>query len=108
MEHIGTFEPDNLYAGGFPEARETITIPAGVAVKRGDILSEDGRPIVTGETPDCIALDNIPANAPMRVCTISYTGDFNANALFTGDNSTPMDWKKPLRKLNIFVRQPAP
>jgi hypothetical protein len=109
METIGTFTPDNLYADiGFPEVRETRNIPAGTAVKRGDILGDDFKPIITGGTPDGIALSDIGATDTIRICEVALTGAFNANALFTGDATTPDDWKDDLRKLSIFVRHPAP
>ena len=104
----GVFAPDNLYAGGFPEARDTRTIPAGTAVKRGDILGADFKPILAGGTPDSIALEGVSAAAEMRVITVSLTGEFNVNALDTGDTTTPDDWKGDLRKFSIFVRHPAP
>ena len=105
---IGASKSDNLYAGGFPETRDIRTIPAGTAVKRGDILGANFKPILTGGTPDSIALEDVSAAAEMRVITVSLTGEFNANALSTGDATTPDDWKGDLRKLSIFVRHPAP
>ncbi|MDR0475556.1 MAG: hypothetical protein LBH43_18020 [Treponema sp.] len=110
METIGINTPDNLYADiGFPEVRETREIPAGVAVKRGDILSEESKPIKAEGTVDCIALENIAVDSTIRICTVAVAGAFNANALFTGDSTTPEDWKKDLRRLcNIYLRHPAP
>jgi hypothetical protein len=110
METIGTFTPENLYADiGFPEVRDTRVIPAGTAVKRGDILGTDFKPVKTGGTPDSIALEDIGADAAVRVCSVALTGAFNANALTTGDNTTADDWKAALRKeCSIFVRHPAP
>ena len=105
---IGRSEPDNLYAGYFPEAKETRTIPADTEVRRGDILGADFKPIISGGTVDCIALDDITASSAIRVCTVSETGMFNINALSTGDNTTPEDWKADLRKLQIHLRHPAP
>ena len=109
METSGIFNPDNLYSDiGFPEVRDTRAIPAGKAVKRGDILGVNLEPIKANGTVFGIALENIDAANPIRVCTIALTGAFNANALHTGDATTPDDWKDDLRKLSIFVRQPAP
>jgi hypothetical protein len=109
METIGISKPDNLYSDiGFPEVRDTRAIPAGIAVKRGDILGVNFEPIKTGGTPDGIVLGDVAADADVRVCVIALTGAFNANALYTGDTTTPADWKDDLRKLSIFVRQPAP
>jgi len=109
METIGISKPDNLYADiGFPEVRETRLIPAGTAVKRGDILGTDSKPVTAGGSPDCIALEDAPAGAEDKFCVTAVTGAFNENALFTGDSTTPDDWKDDLRKLSIFVRRPAP
>ena len=105
---IGVYKPDNLYAGGFPESRDTRTIPAGIAVKRGAILDIDSKPIESGGTVDCIALDNIDAASEKRVCAVSETGEFNINALSTGDATTPESWKRDLRGLCILLRHPAP
>jgi hypothetical protein len=109
MKTIGTFTPDNLYADiGFPEIRETRAVPAGTAVKRGDILGDDFEPIAAGGTVDSIALEDVAADAAVRICTVALTGAFNASALSTGDATTPDDWKDDLRRLSIFVRHPAP
>jgi len=112
---IGVSTPDNLYAGGFPEIRDTRTIPAGIAVKRGDILDEDLKPILSDNdddivdgVPDSIALEGVSATAAMRVITVAETGSFNGDALSTGDDKTAYYWKKALRKLCIYVRRPAP
>jgi len=109
METIGTFTPDNLYADIDGEKRRTVTVPAGTAVKRGDILGMDHKPVVSGGTVDGVALDDIAADAAVRVCVISANCSFNANALFTGDSTTPWDWEEQLlTRRNIYVRQPAP
>jgi hypothetical protein len=110
METIGINKPDNLYANiNFPEVRSTRSIPDGISVKRGDILGINYRPIVTGGTPDSVALENIGENDTVRICSVAESGEFNANALFTGDDTTPMDWETDLRvRCNIYVRSPAP
>jgi len=109
MKTIGKHEPENLYGGlEFPEIRDTRVIPDGVAVKRGDILCRDFTPIKNGGTADSIALDNIAADEPVRICAVAETGVFNPNALSTGDDTAPLDWKSDLRKLSIFLRHPAP
>ena len=108
MNDIGEFKPDNLHAGGFPEIRDTRAIPAGVGVKRGDILSDSFELILTGDAPDSIALESVSASDSGRVIAVALTGEFNANALSTGDAATPQDWAGDLRRLSIFVRQPAP
>jgi len=108
METIGVMEVDNLSAGGYPDLRFTRNIPAGVAVKRGNILNAAYHPIVTGGVPFGIALNDIAATDTIRVCVISVTGEFNAYDLSTGDTKTPMEWWDDLRAKNIYVRQPAP
>jgi hypothetical protein len=77
-------------------------------VKRGDILGEDCKPVATGGTPDGVALEDVSAAKETRVITVALTGEFNANAMTTGDAKTPLEWAKELRKLSIFVRRPAP
>jgi|GEM_PF-6096183 len=108
METIGIFEADNLAAGGFPEIRDTRIIPAATAIKRGDILGADFKPIKDEGTVDSIALQNLDASATIRTIVVAESGIFNANELGTGDTTTAMDWKQDLRKLSIYVRQPAP
>jgi len=109
METIGIHEPDNLNGGiKFPEMRDTRTIPAGVAIKPGDILGIDFRPITESGTVDSVARSPVSADAAVRICVVAETGTFNSNELFTGDSTTPMSWKEQLRKLSIFVRSPAP
>jgi len=108
METIGIIDVDNLSAGGYPELRFTRNIPAGTAVKRGNILGADYKPIVDEGEVFGIALNDIGASDTIRTCVISVTGEFNVNDLSTGDTTTPMEWWDDLRKLNIYVRQPAP
>jgi hypothetical protein len=104
----GVSTPDNLYAGGFPEVRDTRTIPDGIAVKRGDILSDGYVPIPNNGNPDCIALEDVSATADIRVITVALTGEFNINALSVGNGPSAEAYVSKLRKLSIFVRHPAP
>jgi len=108
MTTIGTMTPDNLFADNGAERSVTRLIPAGTAVKRGDILSMSNVPIAASGQPFGIALDNIGANDTIRVCTVAIQGGFNANALFTGDTKAPMEWFDELRDIGIILRQPAP
>jgi hypothetical protein len=109
---IGTFTPDNLEAGGFPQERDTITIPSGTGVvQRGAILDASGVPVVGGGSPTdpfSIALEDVDATGDEALCTVAYTGDFNLNALSTGADTTPADQKAALRKIGIFIKSPAP
>ena len=109
MDQIGQFTPDNLSAGGFPDLRDTRLIPGGAGiVRRGAILGADFKPLLTDGTPDSVALEDVDAAGAAAVCAVALTGEFNGDALSTGDTKTAYEWAAELRKLSIFVRHPAP
>lgn len=111
----GTFVPDNLFAGDFPAATDTVTIAAGQKLVRGAVLgaitanskhvlslaaAEDG-----SEEPVAILAEDIDATGADAKAPVYLTGQVNSRALTLGTGHTVASVKKALRPLSIFVKE---
>lgn len=110
----GVYTPDNLFAGDFPVATDTVTIASGQNLKRGAVLgmvtatgkyvlsvatAEDG-----SEEPVVILAEDIDATGGDVTAPVYLTGQFNARALTLGEGHTTDSVKAALRPLSIFIK----
>ena len=113
---LGTFEPDNLFAGGkMPVVTESIKLKSGASYVRGTVL---GIVTATGEativdssksdgtqTPYAILADDVDATSAAATAAVYLTGEFNEAALTFGGTDDATKHKVALRGLGIFLKK---
>lgn len=115
-ESAGSYDPDNLVAGEFPQAvvDGTISEAAETVYSRGTILGRksDGEwTISTGgatddgsEVPRGVLLVDVDVSETDVVAPIARTGDFNERAVTIGDDHTADSIREDLADRNIYLR----
>lgn len=111
----GTFNPDNLFAGGLPVSTRKVTIASGANLTRGAVL---GLVTATGkyklsaaaagdgsEVPDCILLTDAAAAAADKDAMVAFTGEYNEAKLTLGAGHTIASIRQGLRKIGIFIKK---
>lgn len=115
MPTIGTYNYDNLIAGGvMPQVTDGVTLVSGQAYVRGTVLSLNGdgkATIVDSESatnsiqePYAILAADVDATEDDQEAPVFLTGEFNAAALIFGGTDTADDHKVALRKIGIFLK----
>jgi hypothetical protein len=133
VETIGTYTPENFFAGDYPIAKETITVAAGEIIKRHAPvkLNTDGEAIPVifidgtpeGATPTDAAVPPTPAttaaeNTSAGLYGISagggedgaeivvyLTGEYLSDALALEEDVTIDMLKLAFRRLGIFFKE---
>lgn len=110
----GTYTPDNLHAGDFPMATETVTILTGNNVLRGSVLGRitaSGKYVLStsaavdgSQTPRRILLHDTDATAGDKTAPVAVTGEFNERAVVLGAGHTLASIREALSDLSIFLR----
>lgn len=115
MPTLGTYEHDNLFAGGVqPVVTDAITLALGRSYARGTVL---GIVTATGQanivnsaladgtqTPYAILAEDVDATAAAMPAPIYLTGEFNQAALTFGGTDTIATHKRALRNIGIFLK----
>ncbi len=117
MSTLGTYTPDNLYAGDYPMVREEVTILAGQNLARGAIIGKvtaSGKYILCdtaatdgSEVPARVLLADTDASAADQVAIAAQTGEFNDNAIALGGSTVVADVKAVLADAGIFLKTPS-
>ena len=112
-----TFNYDNLLAGDYPMATDSITILSGENLQRGALLGRitaSGKYILSlsaagdgSETPEAILLEDCDASSGDKVAPIALTGQFNDNKVTFGTGHTAASVKAGLRDKGIFLKSPV-
>lgn len=113
----GVFTPDNLIAGHFPIKTKVVTLKAGAAFKRGDILaaevtgdgetgiSETGKfVLVTADADARYLLAEDRDATDVDATAVAYvTGEFNINSVRVGAGATAAGCAAALEPRSIFL-----
>jgi hypothetical protein len=112
----GTFTPDHLRAGDFPVRTAVVTIAAGAAHVRGELLGKitaDGNYDLSAsaaadgsEAPVAILAEDADATDGAVEAVVYITGDFNSNAMTFGTGHTADSVRDALAAQSIFI-EPA-
>ncbi|MGE6379556.1 head decoration protein [Peribacillus muralis] len=113
---IGSFEYDNLFAGGVqPVVTDSIIVKAGQSYVRGSVLAKgtDGIAVLVDSAsatssikkPFGILTDNVDATTGNATTTVYLTGEFNQAALVFGGADTFNTHKNALRDIGIILKK---
>ena len=113
---IGTFEPDNLFAGGVqPVVTDSITVKSGQSYVRGSVVALDAeeKAVLVDSTsatdsikkPYGILTDDVDATTEDRETTVYLTGEFNQDALIFGGTDTFEIHAVALREIGIILKK---
>lgn len=113
---IGSFEYDNLFAGGVANVvTDTVTVKSGQSYVRGTVIALDSEKkavIVdsasadeSAKVPYGILADDVDATTEDVPAVVYLTGEFNQNALIFGGQDTYETHKEALRKIGIFLKE---
>lgn len=119
MADLGTFTPDNLFAGHVqPVVVGIETILSGNTLTRGTVLGQvtaSGKMVAVDNSLSngaqivyCVLAEDTDASAGDVDAQVYYTGEFNERALTFGDDDTAADHKVNARKLGIFFKDTVP
>lgn len=112
-----TYTPDNLFAGDFPVAGESVTILEDEVLVRGSVLGKitaSGKYVLSlsasndgSEVPEAILLEDCDATGADAVAPVALTGQFNEDALTFGADHTAASTKAGLRNKGLFLKSPV-
>lgn len=119
-QNEGTFTPDNLFAGDYPRAMDTVTLLTGQSYPRGAVLgkidtggkytlslaaAEDG-----SEDPCAVLAEAVDATSADKKAAVYLTGEFNQDALTfgAGHSKTTAATRDALRAFGIFLKSIIP
>lgn len=121
MSDLGTFTPDNLFAGHVQPVvvgAETVT---GGSFKRGTALGyitasgkvtllakEAADPATGAEKLYAILADDVDASEEDKVATVYYTGEFNARSVIFDEDDSAEIRKVEARNIGIFFKDTVP
>jgi hypothetical protein len=110
----GTYTPDDLHAGDYPMATETVTILTGQTLLRGALLGKitaSGKYVLSlsaagdgSQVPRRILLHDIDASAADKLAPAAVTGEFNERRVIFGTGHTAASTREALADLSIFLR----
>ena len=112
---IGSFDYDNLCAGGFPQVTQGKTIAQNQTLARGAVLgiiTASGQAVAVDSTatdgsqnPAFILAEAVTTGSGVTAEAPVYeTGEFNENALTFGGSDTADDHRAKLRELGIHLK----
>lgn len=119
QESLGTFTPDNLFAGGIaPVVPGTETILTGQGVlARGTVLGKvvaSGKCVIInsatqGATPGsgvvyAVLAETVDTTGGDVQAPVFYTGEYNENALVFGGTDDADDHRTAARNVGIFIK----
>ncbi len=119
FETVGTYIPDNLIAGDFPQNFEKVTLKGGRAYKRGELLGRitadkkhvlsartdgNGDPVADGsEAPRAILVDDVDAAGGDAEGLVYLSGTFDTRSVILGGGHTADSVKDGLRDKGIWL-----
>ena len=105
---IGTFTPDNLIAGGFPQVTALLAIPSG-SLKRGTVVTSAGAAMATGGDPFAVLAEDADASGGAVQAPVYLSGEFARGHLILANNAAISDTDfANLRRLSIFAKDTVP
>ncbi|MFS0766045.1 head decoration protein [Peribacillus phoenicis] len=113
---LGSFEYDNLFAGGVqPVVTDSIIVKSGQSYVRGSVLAKgaDGIAVLVDSAsatasikkPFGILTDDVDATTENVPTTVYLTGEFNQEALVFGGTDTFNTHKGALRDIGIILKK---
>ncbi len=107
---ITQMQYDNLFASQvMPVVADVMTVAKSGALKRGSVLTEDGKLVSKTESAvdDAYAIlaEDVDATDAAVKAAVYLTGEFNVDALSFGTGVTAADVKASARKVGIFFKQ---
>jgi hypothetical protein len=113
----GTFTPDNLHAGDFPQQTETVVVAAGQNLLRGAVLGKitaSGKYVLStsaaadgSQTPTRVLLHDTNAVADTRA-PVAITGEFNSRRVILGAGHTVAGIRDGLAANSLFLVDTIP
>ncbi len=105
MNEIGSYTPDNFFAGSYPIITDSGTIASNAAIVKHAPLVMGDSGITTAAADSLDKLIGISADVPSGDKVVYYmTGEYFAEALVLPQGVTAADLKPAFRKLGIFLR----
>ena len=106
MFEIGTYTPDNFFAGSFPIAKDFGEINAVATIRKHAPLVMGASGIEEASDSTLDDLIGISADVPNGGEVVYYlTGEFFSQALTLPTGVTAADLKPGFRKLGIFLKE---
>lgn len=110
----GTYAPDNLLAGDYPQVTDTVTIVTGQNLLRGAVLGKitaSGKYTLSAsasadgsQTPSRILLHDTDATGGDKLAPVAVTGEFSSRAVILGAGHTVASIRDGLAANGIFLK----
>lgn len=118
FETVGTYAPDKLIAGDFPQNFKKVTIAAGQSLTRGALIGKitaSGKFTLSAaaaadgsEVPTAILVDDVDATAADAEGMAYLSGTFDASAVTFGAGHTAASVEDTLRDVGIYLTNTVP
>lgn len=109
-KQVGSFIPDGLIAGDFDIVTSSVTLKAGRAYLRGDVImplsgGDAGKfgLVTTDASAKYIVLEDMDATSADKPAVVAVTGQYNSNKVTLGEGATLAGVKAALETLSIFL-----
>lgn len=113
FETVGTYVPDNLIAGDFPQNFEKVVVKLGENLPRGALLGKitaGGKHVLSdaaatdgSQTPRAILVEAVDATAADTEGMVYLSGTFDARSITFGDGHDADSVKDDLRGKGIWL-----